>query len=331
MEQLSNSYSYLDRIRVNEGIERCKAIFGETCKRNKAEAANLLNDRQLSFPCLFILLPQIESLNLHSALNSRNTTALSIVSQISRPKEPNDSSQNLTAQGKQVQSILKWMLETGSAEDRLNDEYSEIIDIIVSVLINAYKDNSILPIVDDMIFKRHKKGRNIHTLAWAIFRIQDPYALRLIAEHLRSSDRQEVELACKLLNIKIPDNNCSAADCQKQYETYLRWLKENDAFLYFTDESFQYASEPASCEVDLSRKYICKGTPSYTRQPVTPSDSTENNCLQAFAPLSNAEKTMLSDYSFKIHSKDISEWKKWVNLPIDAQITIAKTGMEESI
>ena len=324
-EQRSDNHSYLDSVRMNDGIEPCKAAFYNAYKENREKAAALLNDQQLTFPCLFILLPQIESLQLSSALNFRNTAALGIVHQILRPKESGHRHRYLASPQKEVQPVLQWMLETGGNEDRLEDDYREVLDIVASVLINEYKDTSILPMVTDMIFRRHQKGQNIHTLVWAVFRIRDPYALKLIAEHIRSSDRQEATLACHLLNIEAPDTSPSAAECQKRYGDYLHWLEENDGFLYFTDESFQFASEPAICKVDLERKYIHQVNSSYTVQPVTPSDSMEETCLQAFAPLSHAEKTVLSDYSYKMHNTDVSEWKNWVSSPIDEQLKTAKT------
>jgi hypothetical protein len=126
----------------------------------------------------------------------------------------------------------------------LDDEYEAVMDAAISVLVNIYKDNSILPAVADMIFKRNRKGHYIHDLIWAYFRSSTPDTLKLTAERICSSDQQDIDLACHLLNLEASYSSLNTEDRQKQYQTYLQWLNENAPFLYFTGESFQYSSNP---------------------------------------------------------------------------------------
>ncbi len=329
-ENQPSSYSYLDNVRINEGIQKCSTVFSNIYKRNRRNAVGLLNDRRLTFPCLFNLLPQIKSLGLYRYLNDRNSTTVRIIDQILKTQDAGNSINYLSDQKDAEYAALKWMLETGHIEDGLNDEYERILDVTISVLTNIYNDASTLPLVSDMIFKRSKDGRNIHYLVWAFFWIRNPSALKLIAQRLRSGDQQDVELACSLLGIPVPDRADMTAYNQQLCEDYLQWLEDNDPFLYFTDESFQYSSQPVFYRIDLERKYINKGIPTYQKQPIVPANETENRCLAAFSKVSNEEKTILSEYSYKIHDEDLSAWRSWIERPIEEQLKAAKTERERT-
>ncbi len=319
MNDTESGHSRLDSIRLTEGADKCKAVFEETCKSDKAAASVLINDGRLTFPSLFILLPQIESFQLYRRLSPIRKTASSITAQILKPASAGRAGYLREKNGTEY-AALKWILETGKLENSLNDDYEEVLDITVSVLINIYKDKNILPDVCDMIFERGSKGHHLHDLVWAYFRSSDPHALKLIAQHLASP--RDAKLACSLLNIE--ENTGS----EKQPGSYMRWLDENGPFLYFTDESFQLSSRPAFYRVDLERKYVQKDTPSHIQQPIVPADRNERRRLEAFRSLGNEEKRMLADYSQQAHS-DLSRWKTWIALPVDEQIKAAKQCCEE--
>lgn len=328
----SDTDSPLDRAWRDNGIPQCKATFYKAYRKNPRNAAALLNDQHLTFPCLFILIPQIKSFRLHALLNLRNTTAIKIVNRILHHEEASGRNNNFTFWGKNAKPVLKWMIETGGLEDGLedddHDDYEEVLDISASVLINVYKDASILPILTDMLFQRYKKGSNIHTLVWSIFSSHKPTVLTLIAEHLRSLDKQEAELACNLLNIKTEENQDFSDEYQEKYDVYLQWFEENHPFFSFTEESLQFASNPVFCKVDLDRKYLQRPNSSHMKQVATISGSIEEKCLTAFAQLSREKKMALADYSYKIYNQDVSRWSEWIQLPVDEQLKTNKTGLE---
>ena len=156
----------------------------------------------MTFPGLFILEPEITANKLYRHLDSRNITVFNIISQIVTQQNTSGNASYLSKKNREIYSALKWILETGHTEDGINDEYESVMDVSVSVLINVYKDKNILPAVVDMIFSRNKKGHYIHDLVWAFFRISDPDALKLIAKYIISPDREDMELACNLLNLE---------------------------------------------------------------------------------------------------------------------------------
>lgn len=324
---MNENISYLDNIRLSEGSERCGAVFRETAGQDRIKAAALINSRKLKFPCLFLLRRDIESYQLQGPLNPRNKAALNITESIlsgDSEKPRSFSSKNMAEY-----TALKWMLGTGYDEDGLGDEYNMVLDAAVSVLINIYRDSKILPHVSYMIFSRSRKGRNIHDLVWAFFRIRDPYALKLIARHIDSSDPSEQKLARALLNIE----NSAESD----QTSFLQWLNDNDPYLYFTGDSFQATSNPKFFNVDTERKYINHpkasrnpvGVPSYGIQPALPVNSVENKSLEVFKTLNDDDKTLLSDYSQKLRKENVSEWKTWMRYPADIQIKTAKGGRED--
>ncbi|MDF2685946.1 MAG: hypothetical protein K0S55_1127 [Clostridia bacterium] len=252
IENHLNHDSYLDQIRLRDGVDRCRDVLYQVWRNNRRRTAALLNDPEMTFPCLFILLPQIKSLRLYYLLNNRNRIAAGIVGQIVNARA--SGTDYLLYENRTVHSVLRWMLETSGDEENLDDDFRQVLDIVVSVLINTYQDKNVLPNVDELIFRRHKAGRNIHNLVWSLFRIKDPDVLKLVAEHMRSSDPEESEFACCLLNIKASKQTEENTDNQKLYEDYLRWFEENKPFLYFTGECFQSNSEPVVCRIDQNKK-----------------------------------------------------------------------------
>lgn len=315
--------SYLDSVMLREGVDKCGSALTEVYKRNGPGAVALINDRRLTFSCFYVLLPRIRELNLGGYLNSRNIIAFRIISQILDRRI--SGGDYLSVKKNRIYTVLKWIFETGSGMDGYDDDYEEILDVTASVLLNTYKDRSILPAAVDMIFTRKKYGRYIHDLVWALFRTEDPQVLRLIADRLRSSDEEEYDLACELLNIgETCGEILNIRDRETRHAAYIKWLEENDPFLYFTENGYQFESNPVFSAVDVERRYLNKNMNEYKKQPVLPSDELESRCLQAFRALSDQDKELLSRYSRIVHERDEAEWESFVRFPVYEQLNIAK-------
>jgi len=323
----SGETSELDDIRQSEGIERCKAVFSDACKSDTRRAVSLMNDGRLTFGCLYLILPVITQFRLERYMSPRNMAALRTVRSIGEPKR--QSGPDFSARNDTTRAALKWMLDTGRADDGLSDEYEEALEVAASVLIVTYDEADMLPAVVDMIFDRNREERNIHSLVWVVFQSKSPEALKRIAQRMRSPERRDVRLACSLLGIEMPEG-ASADDYRRQTEHYLQWLEYNDPFLYFTGESFQYSSRPAFYSVDQERRYIHRGTPFYDWQPVSPADEGERAALAAFSTLGAEQQAQLSEYSHMLYSRDPAEWKAWVRRPIEEQVKSAKSNRGDS-
>lgn len=305
-------YCYLDNIRINQGDDACKQAFAKAYRKNGWRVAGLLNDNRLTLPCLFILKPNIDSFKLNLFLNHKKIKALRIIEEILNTQ---NNGVFLSENDRISYSALKWMFETGSLEDYMNSEFEEIMDITVSLLINVYKDNGILPELSSMIFKRNRQGRNIHNLVWAFFQAKDIHALNLIAEGILHEEEKDVLLSCQLLGIEILDDDITKINCQKQYQDYIKWLDENKNFIFFTGESFQFSSKPIIYRVDLGRKYLNK-----SMADTTTLNFNETEYLKSFKLLNKNDKIVLSQYSYKLYNNYFSQWEKWIQSPIDEQM-----------
>lgn len=320
----SNDKSYLDRIRLEEGADKCRAVFHDLFCKDPRRAVGLLNDQRLTFPCLYLLRDEVRQPYAQRYLNARNRAALRIAEQIKAAGPANAN--ELSSKRDAVYVVLKWILETG-VEEIPEDDYEEVLDVTVSVLINTYGDRDVVPLVVELIFARNRRGRYTHDLVWALFRIHDPEVLKLIAQRVKSPEEKDAELAANLLNLEetdVPAEN----DKEGRYAGYLQWLEENQPYLYFTQESFQYASNPAFTTVDHARKYLQKGDASYDKQPVSPSDEEEEANLAAFAQLPAEEQKALSGYAQKIRNENAPAWEEWRKAPLPEQIKAAKAGKE---
>ncbi len=321
-----NNLSSLDKIRLSHSMHDFKSIFKELGEKHKQKAVGYINEEKLYFSSLFILMPEIQAFNLYDKLNTRNIIALKMCSKILRDENTSSRVDNLFSEDSgMIYPVLKWMLKTGSAEDGLNDEYDKVLDGVASLLIKTYKDTSVLPIVADMIFKRHQKGYLIHDLVWCFFQARDPYCLKLIAGYIRSPNQRDVDLAFKLLHF-APKDNSRGNDRQKQYQAYLSWLEENKKFLYFTGENFQLTSDPKPCAVDLDAKYLCKSISAYDKKPLEPLTETDQSRLQQFHEARDEEEMILAGYSHRIHDQNIRLWNQWIQYPVSKQIEMAKAG-----
>lgn len=324
----SNDQSYLDRIRINEGAEPCKGAFSTVLKKDMRRAVTLLNDRRLTFPCLYVLHEPTLRHPIRRYLNARTLTALRVIDQIKSGEA--SETDYFSSKRDSVYPVLRWIVETGSAEDIPEDDYEEILDVAISALINIYRANDLLPLVVDLIFKRNRRDSHIHDLVWALFRFHDPQVLRLIAQRLPSSNARDAELAAELLNIDNADLP-AAKSGEEGREGYLHWLEKNQPYLYFTEESFQYSSKPVFCTVDLERKYLQKSAPSYDKHPLSSADDEEGQCVAAFKQLNPDEQKLLSEYSQKICGKSVAEWKAWLHAPVNEQIKSAKSRLEGEV
>lgn len=323
----ANNLSTLDKLRINRNADDFRGIFHEMGEKQRPKVISYINEDGLYFSTLFILMPEIEALALYDQLNLRNAVALKICAQILRDENMYYHVVNLFYESSSMTyTVLTWMLKTGSAEDGLNDEYDEVLDAAASLVIKTYKDNSVLPMVANMIFKRNRKGYLIHDLVWCFFQARTPDCLRLIAEYLRSSNQRDVQLARQLLHF-IPDETGDGADLQKQYRNFHTWLQENNPYLYFTGENLQFSSDPKPCRVDLDAKYLCKSISPYDRKPFQPLTESEVLHLQQFHQLNREDEKLLSKYSRRMHDSNLRMWNQWMQYPLDKQIETAKVGL----
>ncbi len=233
----------LDKIRVNEGIDKMKAKFSDLVVNNLQIAAKLINDKNVRFGTLFLLQPEIKRTNFSNSLSLRNKNSLDIANGILL-KEISNSQRFLFRNKKDDYPTLKWILETGYMDDGLNEQFDEVLDAAAILLAKVYKDRSSLNLIEEMIFNRYRRGAFIYDLVWIYFEVSDFQSLIKIAQRLRSLNPKDVELASKLLNF-IPCIDIHRKETPKnKFKCAMQWIKVNKDFLYYTGETCLQSSNP---------------------------------------------------------------------------------------
>ncbi|MDR1629918.1 MAG: hypothetical protein LBS36_06870 [Oscillospiraceae bacterium] len=316
-----NEVQSLEELRNANGNEACKQTFAAMCSTNPERAAELLNQGDTSFPCLFAVLPEVRANALEGNLSANSNIAACVVNQIENENAVEDY---LSEKSEENAAVLRWILETGYNDYSLGDGYLKVLDIVSAVLIITYEEKSILPLVENMIFERHRRGLCIHDLVWAFFRMEDFSVMKMVAGHLNAGDENEANFAANLLH--LPDNG--PGNRAAQYEEYVNWLEENEPFLFFTYEGMQYTSEPNVVDVDQERKYMHKTSRIFGYDPLEADNENEQACLLEFRELKNSEQKALSNYSHKIYRENQQAWQEWMSRPVSQQLEAARAGEE---
>lgn len=321
----SNSINPLDRIRIDEGIDNLKAYFNELAKEHTGEALNSINAENLHFPSLFVLRNEIDMLGLFYNLSLRNRVAIEITDEILESKKKISVNEYISSDFAQIAySAFKWIFETGFSDDGLSNQYDQVLDITAIILTKVYKEKTILPNLVNMIFDRNKKGLFTHDLVWAFFESRDPNSLIMIANHLLSTKKEDIELASKLLSFIPGIEKNSVISKEKKYTAFLNWLEENSPFLYFTGQSLQQVNRPITYIIALEAKYLNKYVSVDTGKTLKSFTDEESELLNKFNKQDNNTKLLLANFSNMLHNKNKSVWKEWIHYPILRQIAIAK-------
>jgi len=317
-----------DEIRIYYGSDRLLTIFRDLAGNNENEALKSVNQKNLKFPSLFILCPEIKRLQLSDGLNARNTYAYNFISRILEGEELDSQVllQEYTGENPENQEILRWMIESGHAEDGLSEEYDQVLDTAAICLLKVYGNNRSLKIIEDMIFSRYRKGSFIYDLTWAYFETINPQNLNGLAARLRSSEPKDVELARKLLNF-IPSVSEREDNTRKQYQNTLKWISQNQNFLYYTGVTNNQTFEPARFAVSLEAKYLQKPAESFLQQQSRLAGAEGSENLERFKELEDDYKLLLSNYSNALYRYNRYKWNKWIQSPVERQIEIAERVM----
>jgi len=309
-----------DGIRLRESEESLKTYFRSLTHTDENKGIELLNRPDLGYASLFVLRPQIDKSGLYLRLSSRNQLALKITDEILERK-PAQANPLCLQHKKANHSTLRWMLETGFSDDGLSNEYDQVLDSTVNLLVKVYRDITVLPLAAELIFKRHRRGAYIYDLLWGFFESGNPYSLAFIAKRLNSQEPADRSLALKLLGF-IPD-----IASQDPYTAFQLWMDENAPFLYYTGESFQKTGNPKPYAVNLDAKYLCRPLFAVKGKEITGLGSDERKLLDEVHKLDENSRAILAKYSVMLHRQDENQWKTWLHSPVSQQLRTARAVM----
>lgn len=317
----------LDNLLLEQGLAPCRQQFRQMAQNRRGAAVAAINHPELLFPTLYVLLPELEEMNLFEPLNTRNKVAAILCA---RTLEQHSLTEKLAPHQhledhETRQAVLRWMLQTGMDQDGNDPGLDRMLDMASAVLIKTYGDPTVLESVLWLIFSRNRQGLFNHDLVWAYFRWQKPETLRLLASYLRSPDPNDNALAQKLLGPNLVGNGGGIMS-EETYNNLLAWLEENAEYLYFTGEDFQYSSEPNPCEVNLAAKYLCKRVDHDSGEPLAPLTEEERKQLENFHQIPPEDQEELSRLSHRMFSRDPAAWNKWIQTPVVVQVNAMKSG-----
>jgi hypothetical protein len=322
-----NSRNYLDTLWRSGGTDYLKRYFVMMAQRDRAALLRSVNDDRLSFPAFYIILKEFYRLGSFAGLSPRNLAAIQICAdKMTIPGwETGDRPDNTVRH-----EALLWIFNTGKdweGPSRGRDEFDTIIDYAAALLVITYDDRTVLPDIADIIFRRNRRGLFIYDLVWGFFQTLDRKSPALIAKRLLSADRSDVALACRLLHLE-PPTDFSRAALQKMYDEYVGWAAENRPYLYLTGEHFQQKSDPRHFDFDMEAKYLGKEISPRLKTSVEPLSEKEDDNLKSFRTATEQQRKMLTDFSYKLRSRNMRQWDEWMNKDIARQVFTAQTEYE---
>jgi hypothetical protein len=321
-----NVKSDLDNTRLDKGIDGLKSCWRKLVRSDIRKAIELINDEKLCFCSLYALMPEIRRYGMIPLLSGRNRKAVEISNGIALKNRA--SIERLTNnRNNSTFHVLKWMLETGCADDGLDNRYDEIMELSAVLLTKCYKDSSLLQLIIDMTFNRYRKGFLIHHLVWAFFEARTPKSMNFIANYILSSEPKDYELACKLLNFIPYIEARDSSDRISQYYNTIQWIEENHPFLHYTGESLHQTSKPQPYTISREGKYLCKPVMTDEKRLSDSLGEDEKNLLADFKELGTKTRILLSDCSYQLYRRSFNSWNIWIHYPVDEQIKTAKLMM----
>lgn len=326
-----NQMGCLDRIRLRRGHVVLRRQFRTMLSQNRRQAFYWLNEERLLFPTLFLLLPPVLEENLQGYLSPRNKAALRVCARRLKWGGPPEYSLPVNREDEGDHNALKWMFETGRGWDGPLpefDAFDAVLDTAAALLVVTFQDRSVLPGMADLIFRRNRRGLYIHDLAWSFFQSFDPDSALFLAKYLTSSENADVELACQLLHLGLPENGDRPETRRDFFLKYRTWLKENRPYLYFTGEQFQLTSDPEPLRADPEAKYLQKEISPRHRTPVDPMTGEELELLNRFRTCSEKEQEELCEYSAQLRKKDRNAWEVWRRDEPARQVLAARSNRE---
>jgi hypothetical protein len=289
--------------------------------------SDLINFKYIPFSYFYLIKNDLVKSNIYKTLDIREQLALDFIENIITEQKTTDLYENATTYRLTVfKDMLKWILETGENESIDDKNYDEMLDMAAILLAKEFKDESILSIIVEMIFKRNSKGLLIHDLVWGFFESHNLITLSLVAEKLKSANEDDFQLACKLLNLHLA-NDFSKINKKDLYTSFMNWLNKNSDFLYFTGESYQQKSNPVIYTLNHEAKYLCRKVNIDNGVfLINNLCDYEKYLLHKYRLLDVNTKLLIENYSLHLSTQSPILWRDWIACPISEQVKIAQLG-----
>jgi hypothetical protein len=273
----------LNGIWYKSGARVLRERYRRTVQVNRERAAALVADKTANFPVIYTLSPILEKEGLAKHLPPHAKHAMRIVGMKSGDGKRAERYGSLLCDDNLSPEpdgeSLKWIITTGSEWDGPSgghDEYDAAIDAAVALFCDGYDDHDVMKTTADLIYRRNRKGQNIHDIVWGFYKTANPNTLSYLANHLTSENELDAQLTVKLMSFDDPGTKQGR---QKLKTEYLQWLSENRPYLYATGEHFNATSVPYSVRHDREAKLLKHEIEPRFRSPKKPLDENEYQTL----------------------------------------------------
>lgn len=292
-------------------------------QKDPGYAYDLINDPQLEFPVIYLLKDQLNFRG--TELDSRVRIALAHVRNVLHGADLGlDETLPFADQHDKVVGSLLWVLQTGW-KTILSTDYTQVIDLTAIQLLHTYHYDW-LKEMTDLIVYRYKNKSQRHYLISALMETADPRFLVYLSNYLVSDQTVESEFARKMLGF-IPEIR-HAKDNQAAFLTFETWYEKNEHYLVYTGETNDAIPGGHPFRIHYSAKYLGKTVNPRSGDPIQRMLAIEKNNYQQFIRLSDRIQINFSSYSADLRAQQPQSWRRWMNQPLDQQLTphITKSG-----
>jgi hypothetical protein len=307
-----------DEVRIEQGPDKLIDEFQELFERDSDEAIEILNRDNLQFPSLYVLIKYIEELEIHEGLTEKNRIAIEIVKDILSGDDRTPATPYrypICDHFQMVHSVFGWIVATGSYEDMFGNDYSQVIDTSITILVRDFGDRTKLNLVADLIFIRLKNGADYFDLVWAFFESQYPYSMLYLADRLLSMEETERALAERLLGFvleEIPEDSTP----RSKFWAVQSWLEENGPYLHYQNESFNMTSRPKRYMVVWDAKYLGRPVDTETGIILGQLSAEEDRFIGEFREIDQNAQIRLANFSYVMRNQSLRHWQAWLNIPV---------------
>lgn len=303
----------LKSVYYSRGPNDCRQVWKNKLQEDRDAAFELINDPDISFPILYSLAPEL--IDLDEGLSAKNQLAMNHIFAVIKgdPFGLLDDI-DLMDQYHYCVDCFSWMLKTGGYEV-VDDNYSIVIDQACVILLLQLKMDCLSDVVD-ILFYRHRTGGQRHYILSTFYNAGNPKGLIYVAKYLRSSDPKDIALAQSILSF-IPD--VAYTSPSQGEDLVMAWLEDNHDYLIYTAENNDSHPYPIPYTIHHSAKYFGIPIDANTGNLLYPIDQDINDKWPAFQSLPPHLQNRLSIYSLKLRRWNRTEWREWMQIPLDAQ------------
>ena len=220
----------LEKIYKRRGKRYIRMIFENLLKYNREKAICLINEKNISFEVIYVLIPLIFKYKIYNEINEKNKIAVRVYANFNNIEIENEAVDDI-----KMLYALRWIVKSAICAGEIDYNYDRLIDYSVAKLLEGYKDYTIIPQAVDIIFIRNRKGENVCDLVQSIVKSKDFQLKNYLRKYLESNNISDRKLAQELLDDRQMYINKLDRTDGKDIEEWQKY-KSRDLFKHLKQE-----------------------------------------------------------------------------------------------